>query len=423
MAHRIRLFRVFCLLGIICVVLGELGHIFHSWQPSLEGTYEDGMQSVHTPQSRLHLKNTLGNALRDTTYGKEWTLIACANARMDSHLLRSWVLWNHVAGIEHFVIFDNNDIEPNGQQDGFDEAVYPLVVAGLVTVHKYHKDVINNVSLADLHGLNKTQYQSLKTDGENFLKERCYDMYHERARWIALFDVDETFVKLKNMSLVEFFEQPAIKQNTSIGSVMFQWRHSSYSSFFKKPIGLDSFEPFDLCHEKFSSAQVLAANSFGKPIVRGSLRGSSNSKPRPVQRIINAHFPLLHPEYMCVSQFLDGQGCDFDSLSPHTPGAAFQLNHYYSRSVEDFLIKSIRGVHIMKHVDNPAHEGKGCALSGICFPELTSCMRVQDEPTKASAREVQLLRAKLNIALGPELVLDSEQLPNTDFAHPAMKLF
>ena len=57
---------------------------------------------------------------------------------MDAHPLQSWALWNHIAGIEHFITMNINDVSHAGKKDDFEQAVQPLVERGLVTVHNYY---------------------------------------------------------------------------------------------------------------------------------------------------------------------------------------------------------------------------------------------------------------------------------------------
>ncbi len=326
-----------------------------------------------------------------------WDLIVCGHARMEAHILASWVLWNNVAGIQHFVLFDNNDVSETGQKDEFDRAVEPFVRLGLVTVHKYHRDVVNNLSLADTHNLNRTDYETLKiTEGENFLKDRCYDMYHKRSRWLAFLDTDEVFVKIQDESLREYLLRPEINDNLRIGSVVFQWRIASYSSHFLRPKADDAFESYKLCDHHPSNLHV-------KSIVRGT-RGMQNTSIRPLQIIQNAHWVVLNPGYECVSGFEDGFGCDISVLQQmDRVHELFQINHYFSRSLEDFFIKAQRGVTFL--------DSTNIMRNGLDFVHHSHCLSVENNATRRALMMVSDLRKRLGIPRSPDLRLSGIENP------------
>ncbi|CEG01931.1 Domain of unknown function DUF23 [Ostreococcus tauri] len=319
-----------------------------------------------------------------TTEQKEWGLVACAMARMDAHLLQSWVLWNHVAGIEHFIIMNNNDISPSGMRDQFFEAVEPLIQRGLVTVQNYYKDVMNNFSLADEYGLNRSDYESLfAISGENCLKKRCYDLYAHRAKWLAMLDVDEVVVSINGRSLLDYLEQPLIRDNLHIGGLGILWRIVHYSEHFLKPKAIDAFEPYKLCDRHPSERNI-------KTIVRGITPGSI----APVMDIKNAHYMDYNDGYYCVleNSLTDITSCDptktlYNSQWLRPKSAEFQLNHHFSRSFEEFLLKSMRGMHLTYEMDSLRED---FAVHQMCTP-------IVDGPTVAAATAVRRLRQRMHL--------------------------
>lgn len=146
-----------------------------------------------------------------------WDVIACAQARMEAHLLRKWILSNHAAGIQHFIIMDNNDARPDGEHDDF-YSVIAQFDRGLVTTLRFPRDVVNNPSLAEQYGLRRKDFLGL--EGDNALMKRCYDMYRIQARWIAFMNVTEIFVPHENQLLpASYLSQPHVLSNESIRSV------------------------------------------------------------------------------------------------------------------------------------------------------------------------------------------------------------
>ena len=323
---------------------------------------------------------------------RTWDVIACTSARMDADLLRSWVLWNHVAGIEHFVIMDNNDVSPAGLKDDIDEQLGPLIRAGLVTVHRYYKDVMNNLTLAGEYGLIASDYESLYASyGDNQLKRRCYDLYHPRAKWVAFIDVDEVFVSIDDSArnIAQFLNRP-IFSSKHIGGVGFFWRFTSYTGHFLRPGSEDSFSPFKLCERTYWPNRHI------KTVVRGTLGGHQ----RPLLDIGNAHYMDYVPGYSCVLENApeDPLGCVEEATRLNvswlpSPSQAFQINHYYSRSFEDYATKASRGVFF--------NQSRDITLMPGTFT-VASCSMVFDLPTARAASRVDALRKRIGLHSPPK---------------------
>jgi drug/metabolite transporter (DMT)-like permease len=313
-----------------------------------------------------------------------WDVIVCSHARMEAPFLREWVLWNYAAGVQHFVIFDNNDAAPGGLSDAFDEALAPFPKS-LITILRYPRDVMNNPALAETYGLNRSDFENLDLTMDNPLKQRCYDIYRSSAKWIALIDVDEVFVALQNLTLPAFLAEPQIAEDKSIGGVGVFWRFSHYSGHFLRPKH-NLLENFDLC-------EYHEANKHIKTIARASTM-------EPTVTIVNAHYMEYHHGYRCVTEpSLLEEGCDIaehllNNNWKRPVSVHFQLNHLFSRSVEDFVIKALRGSYFGEKRNNDLHlhHIRGAAYGSNCF-------RTQDEPSLRAAKHVAALRAELNIPL------------------------
>ena len=326
-----------------------------------------------------------GTATLNVVQGENWDVIACAEQRMDAHLLQSWVLWNHAAGIDHFVILNNNDISPDGMQDDVHGAVEPLVQAGLVTVLNYYKDVMNNLSLADEYDLDREDYETLsRLSSENFLRKRCYDLYGHRAKWLAMIDVDEVIVSVKGRSLRDFLEQPRIRDDPHIGGVGFLWRTVHYSGHFLNPHSCDKFAPYRIC-------DYIASDRHIKTIVRGHLQPSAN---KSLYDIVNSHFMQYNDGFHCVLEgSLDNKdGCDptktlYNKTWERPESLEFQLNHHFSRSFEEFLLKAMRGLHFKYEQDALRTD----------FADHQLCHPIFDWSTDRAAKIVEKLMKRLKL--------------------------
>jgi solute carrier family 35 protein E3 len=323
----------------------------------------------------------------------KWDVIVCAHARMEAHILRDWVLWNHAAGVQHFVVMDNNDIGPDGMRDDFDGALAPFD-RELVTTLKYPKDVMNNISLADQYGLRRADFEGLNLMDDNPLKQRCHDLYRSRARWIAFIDTDEVFVPVQaGLSLPAFLSQSRFSDDETIGGVGVFWRVSHYSGHFLRPQS-GRFAEYDLCASH-------GVNKHIKAIVRGATRSLA-----PAMQISNAHYMHYAPGWRCVTEAnMSSEGCSDQDLGQYLyssswarpPSVHFQLNHYALRSIEDYLIKMLRGTFFRSGLPAEYHIGH----RHLGYWGISACAVTVDEPTRRAAVSVEKLRAQLQVPAMP----------------------
>ncbi len=322
----------------------------------------------------------------------QWDVIICGHARLDAHMLREWVLWNAAAGVQHFVIYDNNDIAPGGLADAFDEALAPFP-ASLVTTERYPKDVMNNVALASKYNLNRSNFDALDMTSNNPLKQRCYDQYHNRARWIAFIDTDEVFVPLiDGLLLPTLLNMPRFATDDSVGGVGFFWRMMAYSGHFSSDGR--GFHDYRACPRASGANRVL--KTVAKSLVRGQ---------PAVSRVDHAHFLEYRDGLRCLPETAaasggDERGCSHADLfgtdwTTFNGSAHMQLNHYFSRSVEDWVRKILRGLYFQVNVDG--------MRPGTDFTMNSDCAAVDDVPTARAAERVAALRAALQVPPGPPL--------------------
>lgn len=307
-----------------------------------------------------------------------WTLIACISCRMEAHNLREWIVWNHLAGIEHFVIFNNNDIAPTGQHDNVTGALQFFIERGLVTIIPGHKDAMNNPQLADEYGLQspfgKRFFETLNMKIGNPLKHRCWEMYKYRAKWIAFIDNDEYFTPIKPYATLP--EMLLNRFNTKAG-VGFFWKIASYTGHFLRPAD-GSVSHYKLCKWHPSNRHIKTI-----------------AQPQLINGVDNAHYlGYPTPNAGCVTDDGTSTGCDVSNLWKEDWFPVYQefsLNHYFSRSVEEFLRKSLRGIHYNKDGDYLRKD----------MPGHSDCELVDDGPTNHMIGRVKAQMAAWNLTQWP----------------------
>jgi hypothetical protein len=226
--------------------------------------------------------------------GRSYAFMVCATFRNDADYLREWIEYHRVLGAEKFVLFNNNSV------DDFRSVLDPYVTSGLVSLHHlpWNRPTYEFYRRVQLHAY-----------------DACLEQYRDRARWIAFLDLDEFLNPLEAGSLLELMEDYASHPALAVHWVMF-----SSSGHVLQPESLVT-EAYTACDAK------------------GSHRIKVIVDPRRTVRFLSPH----HAEYADGALAVNELGDPVANDEAHPPTVSrVQVNHYYTRSVEEFLRKYLR---------------------------------------------------------------------------------
>lgn len=114
---------------------------------------------------------------RDHTPPKYY-LTVCAIAKNEGPYFKEWIEWHHKMGVEKFYIYDNEST------DCTKDALKPYVESGLVEYHYWPGS--------------KQQLPAY---------DHCFETHRTEARWIAVIDLDEFIVPIKDSSIPDFLHR------------------------------------------------------------------------------------------------------------------------------------------------------------------------------------------------------------------------
>ena len=221
---------------------------------------------------------------------KFYQLAACLIFKNEAVYLKEWLDFHRLVGVEKFFLYNNNS------EDEYERVLAPYIAQGSVTLYDF-----------------PIPPPTAQTEAY----DACLKAYRHNARWIAFIDIDEFLYAREDDSLpgiLRGYEQfPAVAVN---------WLMFSTSGHIVKPAGL--------VIENYTRCQV-EGNKHVRLIVN----------PLKTERFVSAHEAV----------FLDGQ-CAVNeqgivvrgpySLPPSV--ACLRINHYWTKSVEEFLLhKLVRG--------------------------------------------------------------------------------
>ena len=210
--------------------------------------------------------------------------------RDEAPYLPEWLAYHHALGVQHFFIYDN------GSSDELHEVIEPWVNHGLVTM--VHWPLPGGQIDAYSHALR---------------------FYGPSLRWLAFFDVDEFVVPLIDDDIPALLERFADAAEVRIPRVDFGF------SGHREP-------PAQLTIEAYTGvADVFGRDPAKPPRVKTVVRPPSISA-------VGIHTATV------ADDARDAEGAPVPS---QTVGKAcwpyVQLNHYYTRSFEEFEAKRFRG--------------------------------------------------------------------------------
>lgn len=237
----------------------------------------------------LNAAKLLYRLRRDHTQPRYYLAI-CAIAKNEGPYFKEWIEWHKKQGVEKFYIYDNEST------DCTKEVLAPYVKSGLVE-YNYFPGYKVQLSAYD----------------------NCFDIHRLDTRWIALIDLDEFIVPIKDGNIPEFLKRfekfPAIEINWLVygsngekkkkpGTMMERFkRHSHYEHILNRHVKsiVNPRRIFNMigCHE---AARISghAADSHGNPIKK--------------------NFREREPQHDVI-----------------------RINHYAVRSYEEFMEKQAKG--------------------------------------------------------------------------------
>lgn len=226
---------------------------------------------------------------RDKTVPRYY-LAVCAIAKNEGPYFKEWIEWHRRMGVEKFYIYDNEST------DGTHKELSPYIESGLVD-YTYFPG--NRMQLAAY--------------------DDCFERHRTETRWMAVIDLDEFIVPVKDASIPDF-----LHRMEAFSSVEINWLvYGSGGARKREPGGV--MERFK-CH----SLPEHRLNTHVKSIV----------DPRRVCTMTGCH----------EAARLSGRASDshgqtlkkgFRDRMPQQD--VVRINHYAVRSYEEFLEKQLRG--------------------------------------------------------------------------------
>ncbi|CAD5911605.1 glycosyltransferase family 92 protein [Planktothrix agardhii] len=244
-------------------------------------------------QIQTEFPKTQTNAIQPLNDRPKCQLSICAILKDEGLYIIEWLEFHKIVGVERFYLYDNNST------DNVFEKVKPYIDRGEIVWHEWPEQA-----------------------GQRSSYNHCLKHYREESEWIAFIDLDEFLFPSEADDLKKVLEE--YKEYPGIGV---NWLCFGSSGHISKPEGLVT--------ENFTRRPT----DDGPSAQHG---GRMKSIVRTTQTIRSAtphHFIYVDDEQAVT----ENQQAFVGPRTPYTSVKKLRINHYLTKSKEEFRIKSQRG--------------------------------------------------------------------------------
>ena len=225
------------------------------------------------------------------------TVCLCVIAKKENLYAKEFVNHYKKLGYTHLYIYDNNDVN----DEKFEDVIQDEINSGFVTIINFR-------------GMTKGHCNAYYD---------CYEKYNKLYNWMSFFDFDELLSLKKEKTIQQFLSSPRYEQCVTI----------KINFLFYSDNGLLYYDNRTL-QERFTEPLYNHPNNaWCKVMVRGGLKTNYYA--------VQCTPHTSHSNYPSCNSA--GQSIPYNAGATRPIFTYASLNHYYTKSTEEYLIKSSRG--------------------------------------------------------------------------------
>lgn len=230
---------------------------------------------------------------------KKYKVSVCAIFKNEAPYLKEWLEFNHLVGVEHFYMYNNNS------DDDYFSVLEPYVKKGWVTLVQWPQ--------------NQRQMECYRT---------CIKDFASETKWLGFIDIDEFIVPKSTNNIYDFLR--SFEKN--YGAVNIYWRLYGSSGFMNRDLANLIVEDFTVCWSKYCD--------IGKCFYNTAFGFDVNAKKNSCLHHsfwANWHGINVPP----VNVF--GKISFADRNVAVSDDFPIQINHYFTKSYKEYALKRAKG--------------------------------------------------------------------------------
>jgi hypothetical protein len=231
---------------------------------------------------------------------KPYNVSICAMFKNEANYLKEWIEYNRIIGVQHFFLYNNFS------SDNYLNVLKPYMDSGVVTLIDWPIEQGQLLAYCD-----------------------CIEKYKSTSKWIGLIDIDEFIVpseKENIYDILQMFEKKA-------PAVKFYWKVFGTSGYVKRNVSRLVTEDFICCWNKldevgkcfFNTSYDFIPDYKRNNVFHHFMWGAFNGVSLP---------PINSAGLPCIRE-------DFNPIMRKKIQA--QINHYYTKSLEEYEQKTKKG--------------------------------------------------------------------------------
>ena len=215
-------------------------------------------------------------------------------AKDEGPYIKEWIEYHKLVGVERFYFYDN------GSTDNTREILAPYIKDGTVVYNYIEGKCLQNLAYAD-----------------------AVVKYKNQTRWLAIIDLDEFIVPVEKNSISEF-----LKDYEKYPAVGINWVMFDSNGHQTLPLSGGGLVTANYTRVKKDYNDKI--NRYIKSIVN----------PKEVQGILDPHYSIYKSDKFAVNEKFD---ILYGSVSKYHTSQKIQINHYFTKSFEEYSKKLSRG--------------------------------------------------------------------------------
>lgn len=239
----------------------------------------------------------------------KYELAIVAILKNEAPYIKEWIDYHLLAGVNHFYLYDNES------EDNLKDILQPYIINGIV------------------------DYEFISGRcAQNLVYNMALQKYRFSARYITLLDADEFIYPRNNKSIVEVVDS-IIGDNPNVGGLTVNWQIFGSSGHDKADLTTGVLERF-LHHAPVKLPKYLLdkLEKMGQSI--RSIICKIIVNPRCVHYVISPHFAIYFDGKNAINE--NRKFVVEDNILEDTVDK-IGINHYYTKSKEEFIKKRNRG--------------------------------------------------------------------------------